>query len=152
MPKGPQGQKRPADAVARAVMVGKIATGEIEETGYAAPGRKVSGKAGAAARNAKLSPERRREIATSATGARWNEGRLEVTEQARLMRTLFEHPGRTHIDVKFFRGTSSDVSPEDVCREANSVIFQIDSGMVEGDEAFEEIFKQVEIAELLKAL
>jgi hypothetical protein len=27
MPKGPQGQKRPADAVARAIMVAKIATG-----------------------------------------------------------------------------------------------------------------------------
>jgi len=32
MPKGPQGQKRPADAIGLAVMVGKIATGEIEDT------------------------------------------------------------------------------------------------------------------------
>jgi len=31
MPKGPQGQKRPADAIGLAVMVGKIATGEIDE-------------------------------------------------------------------------------------------------------------------------
>lgn len=31
MPKGPRGEKRPADAVARAVMVAKIATGEIED-------------------------------------------------------------------------------------------------------------------------
>ncbi len=29
MPKGPQGQKRPADAIGAAVMVAKIATGEI---------------------------------------------------------------------------------------------------------------------------
>jgi hypothetical protein len=28
MPKGPQGQKRPADAIGLAVMIGKIATGE----------------------------------------------------------------------------------------------------------------------------
>ena len=35
MPKGPQGQKRPADAIARAVMVAQIATGEIEEDRYA---------------------------------------------------------------------------------------------------------------------
>ena len=31
MPKGPKGQKRPADAVGAAVMVAKLATGEIEE-------------------------------------------------------------------------------------------------------------------------
>jgi len=32
MPKGPQGQERPTDAIGLAVMVGKIATGEIEDT------------------------------------------------------------------------------------------------------------------------
>ena len=31
MPKGPKGKKRPADVVGAAVMVGKIATAEIEE-------------------------------------------------------------------------------------------------------------------------
>lgn len=31
MPKGPQGQKRPADVVGAAVMAEKIATGEISE-------------------------------------------------------------------------------------------------------------------------
>ena len=31
MPKGPKGEKRSADAVGAAVMVAKIATGEIEE-------------------------------------------------------------------------------------------------------------------------
>ena len=31
MPKGPRGEKRPADAVSRAIMVAKIATGEIED-------------------------------------------------------------------------------------------------------------------------
>jgi hypothetical protein len=31
MPKGPQGQKRPADTVSAATKVAKIATGEIEE-------------------------------------------------------------------------------------------------------------------------
>ena len=31
MPKGPQGQKRPADTVANAVRVAKILTGEAEE-------------------------------------------------------------------------------------------------------------------------
>ena len=31
MPKGPKGQKRPADVVGNAIRVAKIATGEIEE-------------------------------------------------------------------------------------------------------------------------
>jgi hypothetical protein len=39
MPKRPQGQKRPADVVGAAIMVAKIATGEIEET-LPAKGRK----------------------------------------------------------------------------------------------------------------
>ena len=49
MPKGPKGQKRPANVVGCAVTVAKIATGEIEETSYSAPGRKikwVSGRPG----------------------------------------------------------------------------------------------------------
>jgi hypothetical protein len=33
MPKGPEGQKRTVDAIGLAVMVGRIATGEIEDTG-----------------------------------------------------------------------------------------------------------------------
>ena len=31
MPRGPKGEKRPADVIGAAIMVGKIATGEIEE-------------------------------------------------------------------------------------------------------------------------
>jgi hypothetical protein len=31
MPRGPKGEKRPADVIGAAVMVGSIATGEIEE-------------------------------------------------------------------------------------------------------------------------
>ena len=31
MPKGPRGEKRPADVIGAAVMVAKVATGEIEE-------------------------------------------------------------------------------------------------------------------------
>ena len=40
MPKGPQGQKRPADVIGRAVHVAKIATGEISESGYAQPNKR----------------------------------------------------------------------------------------------------------------
>ena len=31
MPKGPRGEKRPVDAIGLAVMIGKIATGEIKD-------------------------------------------------------------------------------------------------------------------------
>lgn len=70
MPKGPQGQRRPADTVEAAIMVAKIATGEIEETPR--PSNKVkSGKAGAAARAKKLSQEERTAIAKKAAARRW---------------------------------------------------------------------------------
>jgi hypothetical protein len=31
MPRGPKGEKRPADAIGNAVMIGRIATGEIDD-------------------------------------------------------------------------------------------------------------------------
>lgn len=72
MPKGPQGQARPADVIGAAVMVAKIATGEVNET----PGdeRKAhpNRAAGAEARAASLSASKRRKIARIAASARWN--------------------------------------------------------------------------------
>ena len=72
MPRGPHGQKRPADAVGCAVTVAKIATGEIEDTKEKrVPARAVGGKSGGRARSNALSPERRKEIARAAAAARW---------------------------------------------------------------------------------
>ncbi len=71
MPKGPQGQKRPADAIGRAIMVAKIATGEIEDTADLKDGRSAAGKKGAAARAKALTPRERSEIAALAASARW---------------------------------------------------------------------------------
>ena len=62
MPKGPQGQKRPADVIGCAVHVAKIATGEIEETTYKQPNKTKSGRAGAKARAGKLTAEERSRI------------------------------------------------------------------------------------------
>ena len=75
MPKGPQGQKRPADAVGLAVLVGRIATGEIEDTQDDASKAHHSrgGRKGGAARAAKLTPEQRSEIAKRAAAKRWSE-------------------------------------------------------------------------------
>ena len=46
MPIGPNGEKRPADPIASAVMVARIATGEIEET-YVNVGQRAGGRKGA---------------------------------------------------------------------------------------------------------
>lgn len=70
MPKGPQGQKRPADAIGMSVLVAKIATGEVEETKPS--GRRASGLAGAKARAASLSGAQRTKIAKAAAEARWS--------------------------------------------------------------------------------
>jgi len=73
MPKGPQGQKRPADAVGLAVLVGRIATGEVEDSGVDPTKEHHSrgGKKGGAARAASLTPEQRSEIAKKAAAKRW---------------------------------------------------------------------------------
>jgi hypothetical protein len=75
MPKGPQGQKRPADVNSRAVMIARIATGEIDDVepdDGKDPAAKALGKKGGAARAKSLSPERREEIAKRAAEKRWN--------------------------------------------------------------------------------
>lgn len=69
MPKGPKGEKRPADVIGAAVMVARIATGEIEDNPKS--GRVKSGKAGAKARAQSLSPTKRKAIAKKAAAARW---------------------------------------------------------------------------------
>ncbi len=71
MPSGPQGQRRPADAVGCAVRVAQIATGEIEESLLQKSGRVRSGYAGAKARSENLTGEERRDIAKKAAAARW---------------------------------------------------------------------------------
>lgn len=71
MPRGPQGQKRPSDVIGCAVMVAKIATGEIEEELKEPSGKVRSGKAGSKARAEKLSQEERMAIAKKAASARW---------------------------------------------------------------------------------
>ena len=71
MPRGPKGEKRPANPFEAAVMVGRIATGEIEDIKGTAPNRAKGGKIGGKARAAKLSSEKRKEIAKKAARSRW---------------------------------------------------------------------------------
>ena len=74
MPRGPRGERRPADVIGNAVMVAKIATGEIED----APtddGKNAAavalGRRGGEARARRMSAKRRKEIAQKAAQARW---------------------------------------------------------------------------------
>jgi hypothetical protein len=72
MPRGPRGEKRPADVIGNAVKVMRIATGEeIEKIDSAKSAAAELGRLGGKARAARMTPERRSEIAKSAAKARW---------------------------------------------------------------------------------
>ncbi|TPG07217.1 RNA-binding protein [Sphingomonas oligophenolica] len=72
MPKGPNGEKRPADAIGLAVMIGKIATGEIEDERESLSSAAAEmGRKGGKARADGMTPERRSEIAKRAAAKRW---------------------------------------------------------------------------------
>ena len=74
MPRGPKGEKRPADVIGAAVKVMKIATGEIEEDIDDDGKNKAAvelGRKGGKARAEKMTAERRREIARKAAATRW---------------------------------------------------------------------------------
>ena len=74
MPKGLKGEKRPADVVGAAVMVAKIATGEIEDEVDDEGKDKAAvalGRKGGKARAKKLSKLERSAIARKAAEARW---------------------------------------------------------------------------------
>lgn len=75
MPKGPQGQKRPADVIGNAVRIARIATGE--ETDDAPDDGKDKaaqelGRKGGKKRAEAMTPERRAEIARKAASTRWS--------------------------------------------------------------------------------
>ncbi len=73
MPRGPRGEKRPADTLRCAVKVAKIATREIaDDVDRRSVGKMRSGKAGARARTEKLTAEQRSAIARKAAASRWS--------------------------------------------------------------------------------
>ena len=75
MPKGPKGEKRPADVIGNAVKVMRIAVGEETDDIAADTGKNKAaqelGKLGGAARAKAISKRRRQEIARKAAKARW---------------------------------------------------------------------------------
>lgn len=76
MPRGPRGEKRPADVIGNAVRVMRIATGEEAEMTPADTGKNKAaqelGRAGGKKRAESMTPERRAEIAKKAAAKRWS--------------------------------------------------------------------------------
>jgi hypothetical protein len=79
VPRGPKGEKRPADVIGAAIMAARIATGEIEDHEPDSAKEKAAvdlgrrgGLKGGKARAAKMSPEKRAEIARKAAKTRWH--------------------------------------------------------------------------------
>ncbi len=73
MPRGPKGEKRPADVIGAAIMVAQIATGEIEEKSESPSPAALLGRKGGEARAKAIPRKRRREIAQSAAAKRWKD-------------------------------------------------------------------------------
>ncbi|WP_316230184.1 RNA-binding protein [Bradyrhizobium sp. SZCCHNR1051] len=74
MPRGPKGEKRPADAIGNAIMIAKIATGEIDDI-TTEDGKNAAavalGRIGGRKRAEGMSAEKRSEIAKKAAAKRW---------------------------------------------------------------------------------
>jgi hypothetical protein len=71
MPKGPRGEKRPADVVGCAVKVAKIATGQVAEKPIEKEYTRKAGSIGGRIRAEKLSAQKRKAIAKKAARTRW---------------------------------------------------------------------------------
>jgi hypothetical protein len=75
MPKGPKGQKRPADVISNAVPVMRIATGETADEAAASerknPAAVALGRKGGQARAKATSKAQRQKIARKGARARW---------------------------------------------------------------------------------
>ncbi|MFZ3325502.1 MAG: RNA-binding protein [Methylocella sp.] len=81
MPRGPKGERRPADVIGNAVHVMRVLTGEIEdviptpESEGKDPAAVALGRKGGKARAESMSAKRRKEIAKKAAAKRWNSRR-----------------------------------------------------------------------------
>ncbi len=85
MPRGPKGEKRPADVIGNAVHVMRIATGEADDA-PADDGKdkaaQALGRKGGLARNRALTEAERQAIAKTGATARWGKARLARAKKA----------------------------------------------------------------------
>ena len=69
---GPNGEKRPADTIAQAVLIGKIATRQVADpTVHAA--KSAGGRKGAEVRSERMNSEQRKAVAKTAAATRWEQ-------------------------------------------------------------------------------
>jgi hypothetical protein len=136
MTRGPNGEKRPADAIGRAVMVARIATGDEQDTGYVSKNRRNSGVAGAKARMTKLDAAERSRIATRAADARWN--KEEATMDVHLnpcdaVAGIYAAKVKTAglLDVKFLFQNRTEASLTEACKELQKFHDAVESGIDE---------------------
>ena len=83
MPTGPKGEKRHADVNRNAVLIAKIATGEIDDV-TTEDGKNAAavalGRMGGKARAAGMTAKRRKEIAKKAAAIRWRKNPVRAGE------------------------------------------------------------------------
>jgi hypothetical protein len=129
MPRGPRGEKRPADAIGCAVMVGKIATGEVEES--LSTERVERARLGGEARMAALSEAERSEIGKRAAGVRWDakEASVNQTDCSELAALYEKKAAAGLVDVKFFVGNVGEAVNEIVCGE----VLRLEEAIGRGD-------------------
>jgi hypothetical protein len=80
MPRGPKGERRPADVIGNAVHVMRVLTGEIEDAipdDGKDPAAVTLGRKGGKARAESMSAKRRAEIAKKAAAKRWGKRKTE---------------------------------------------------------------------------
>ena len=112
MPRGPNGERRPADVVGCAVHVMKIATGEIEED---LPKNREGKANGGKARTSGMTAEERSELARKGAKARWRCGiggtvtgagmgmYLNKHLQPHMLNLALNITGLTHDDLFYYK-------------------------------------------------
>jgi len=124
MPKGPQGQKRPADSIGCANLVAKIATGEEDDEILS---KAKIGVAGGQARTKSLSSEERKEIAVKAAQGRWKKEDKVNMKVDNISREMFSFEGPQVCNVKFFLGSDRSVTAEQLADQLDRANAQIRS-------------------------
>ncbi len=135
MPKGPNGQKRPADTIGMSTMVARIATREEEDTSYTSQNRRKSGIAGAKARMKNTSAEERSEIATKAAEARWKTQEATMNNPINACDAVATRYSQKQsdglVDVKFLFQNKEEATVDDACAELEALHVAIRDGKSE---------------------
>jgi hypothetical protein len=132
MPKGPNGQKRPADAIGTAVMVGRIATGEVPDDIKTSSGKVRSGRAGGFARARSLTAEQKSSAAKKAAEKRWNlESAMANMSGTEKLTALLFNEGRELANIKFFPGSKKGLTVDELHgAAADAIRSAIEGGLV----------------------